>query len=202
MFNVTSGQPDPKQGNTLIPNATLAKAVMKVQNIGNSKRTGAEYAKLDLVICEGEYTNRHIFTVVMNPHDKDGDKAAGAKMGEKNLCHMLEGTGLMDHTDPASTAQYDGASFQDVLGALDGKVVSIKIRVAPGKDGYDDKNEVAQYLSPVQASGSKRLWEQLHGATQAVAPVQKPAFTAQAKPAVITAVKPSSAPAWLKRPNA
>jgi hypothetical protein len=200
MFNTTSGQPDPKQGNTLIPNATLAKAVVKVQNIGNSKRTGAEYAKLDLVICEGEYTNRHIFTVVMNPHDKDGDKAAGAKMGEKNLCHMLEGAGLMDHTDPASTAQFDGASFQDVLTALDGKVVAIKIRVAPGKDGYEDKNEVAQYLSPVQASGSKRLWEQLNGSTP-VTHVQKPAFNVQPKPVATPAPKPSSAPAWLKRPN-
>jgi len=202
MFNVTSGQPDPKQGNTLIPNATLAKAVMKVQNISNSKRTGAEYAKIDLVICEGEYTNRHIFTVIMNPHDKDGDKAAGAKMGEKNLCHMLEAAGLMDHTDPASTAQFDGASFQDVLTALDGKVVAIKIRVAPGKDGYEDKNEVAQYLSPVQASGSKRLWEQLFAGSAPAAVVQKPAFVAAPKPTIAPVVKASSAPSWLKRPSA
>jgi hypothetical protein len=106
----------------------------------------------------------------------------------------------MDHTDPASTAQFDGASFQDVLTALDGKVVAIKIRVAPGKDGYEDKNEVASYLSPIQASGSKRLWEQLNAGSAPATVVQKPTFAPAPKP-VAPAPKSSSAPAWLKRPN-
>jgi hypothetical protein len=195
MFSTNSGRPDPKQGNTIIPHGTLAKASFKVQSIGNSKRTGAEYAKLDFTIVEGEFAGRHVFTVVMNPKDNQGDKAAGAKMGEKSLCYMMEAAGFMVGTDEASVAQYDGWSFQDILAKLEGNVVAIRIKVAKGEAGFEDKNEVGQYLSPIEASGSKRLWDQLN----AGAPVQKQAFVQPAKPTVPQAPKPSSAPSWLKR---
>jgi len=194
MFTTNSGKPDPKQGNTIIPHGTLAKASFKVQAIGNSKRTGAEYAKLDFTIVEGPFTGRHVFTVVMNPKDNQGDQAKGAEMGERSLCYMMEAAGFMDHTSEASVGQYEGWGFQDILAKLEGQVVAIRIKVAKGENGFEDKNEVAQYLSPIESSGSKNLWNQLNGSAQI-----KPSVAQPAKPQVPQAPKPSSAPSWLKR---
>lgn len=213
MFDQTSGASGSSNQNQLIPHGTLAFAVIKVTGVKKSKRTGGEYANLELTITEGEYQRRKVWTVIMNPQDpanvddikRAAGKPDGAKMGLVALTRIFEAAGVFTN-DPRSYQKFNGATFVEILQHIEGLNAGIKIKVAKGGDGYDDKNEVAEFLSPAPASGSTVNWNKLVGGAP-VQEVRKTAFTAPTAPAPVQqqpAAKPSSSstPPWLKKNNA
>jgi hypothetical protein len=171
MFTSQSGASSSQGPSALIPHGTLAFAVVKPTGIKESKRTGGTYANLELTISEGQYTGRKVWTIVMNPQDERNQNHAlrnegkndGALMGLAAMCRMFEAAGVFNPLDARSYDKFNGASFNAVIAALEGLTVAIKIKVAKGKDGYDDKNEVAEFLSPAPSSGTSKLWTQLAG---------------------------------------
>lgn len=213
MFDQTTGASG-SSSNQLIPHGTLAFAVIKVTGVKKSKRTGGEYANLELTITEGEYQRRKVWTVIMNPQDpanvdqikRDEGKPDGAKMGLVALTRIFEAAGVFTN-DPRSYQKFNGATFVEILQHIEGLTAGIKVKIAKGGDGYDDKNEVAEFLSPNPASGASQNWGKLTGGVsapearksaftppiQAPAPVQAPAQAA--KPSA------SSTPPWLKKAN-
>jgi hypothetical protein len=212
MFDQNSGASGSNQ-TQLIPHGTLAFAVIKVTGVKKSKRTGGEYANLELTISDGEYARRKVWTVIMNPQDpanvddvkRAEGKPDGAKMGLVALTRIFEAAGVFTN-DPRSYQKFNGATFVEILQHIEGLTAGIKVKVAKGNDGYDDKNEVAEFLSPSPASGSTQNWNKLVGGATAQdarksafinptpAPIQAPA----------QAPKPSasSTPPWLRKNNA
>lgn len=199
MFSPESGKGS--SSFSLIPNGTLASAVLTVKEIKRSQKTNGEYGRVELTINDGEYTGRKVWTVIMNPLDEYNSEG-GKKMGITSLTRLFEATGLFVIGNRESYNKYNGATFQEMLMLLDGKTVAIKIKIAKGKDGYEDKNEVSDFLTPNPDSNGYDGWQKLHGGpvtstdrTQAFQVPVNPKPQAQA-PKV-----GSPAPAWLQKPN-
>ena len=199
-FSPESGVGSPNTTRSLIPAGTLAFANVTVQEIKKSGRTGGEYARLEFVITEGEFTGRRIWSIVMNPLDplnvnvehRNAGKSDGVIMGTMSLTRMFEAAGLVDASDKASYSVLNGKTFQEILTTLDGNRVAIKIKIAQGKNGYEDKNEVADYLSPNPQSGGNPGWSKLNSG-MASAP------TAKKAPAVQSPL--ATKPKWIKTPG-
>ena len=199
MFNPQSGKGE--SSFQLIPNGTLASAVLTVKGIKRSQRTNGEYGSLELTISEGEFTGRKVWTVIMNPMDENNSDG-GKKMGITSLTRLFEASGLFTIGDEASYNRYNGADFGEMLRLLDGKTAAIKIKIAKGKDGYEDKNEVQDFLTPNPESNGYQGWQKLHGGAPAQ---QAPAQAFVPTPKIMNPQgpsKPSSgSPAWLQKPN-
>jgi hypothetical protein len=204
MFTPDSGKADKP---ALIPDKTLAFAQVRFQELKRSQRTNGEYAKLEFIITEGPFEGRRVYSIVMNPLDpanknealRADNKPDGAKMGLTALTRMFEACRMFDHTNPKSYAKFDNMAFQDVIGHLDGNTVAIQIKIKPGTDGYEDRNEVASYLSPNPESGTTKLWAQLTGGAPAVAQARTNAFSQPSAPAPTR--QSTGTPGWMKGPN-
>lgn len=155
------------QGNTgeLIPAGVLALCTFKAQSINNSKQTGGEYAKGELTIVSGPYARRKIFVNnLMNADDKrNSDKAR--EMAIPQFCRIFECVGVFIPGDVASYKSIN--DFRQAVEALEtlttqnGRYMAIKIGIEKGKDGYEDKNSVANYLSPNPASAGHKDYVRL-----------------------------------------
>lgn len=222
MFNSQSGASGSSGSIALIPHGTLAFAVVKPTGIRESKRTGGGYANLELTISDGPYVGRKVWTIVMNPQDEKNHnhelrregKNDGALMGLAAMTRMFEAAGVFNPLDARSYDKFNNASFNHVIAALEGLTVAIKIKVAKGKDGYEDKNEVAEFLSPAPVSGTSKLWSQLtgDGSSARKTAFGQPAFGAPAQAPVVPQVRPAApapqqpqinnGPKWItKRPT-
>jgi hypothetical protein len=220
MFTSQSGASGSSGPSALIPHGTLAFAVVKPTGIKESKRTGGSYANLELTIADGPFTGRKVWTIVMNPQDERNQNQAlrnegkndGAQMGLAAMCRMFEAAGVFNPLDARSYDKFNGVAFNQVIAALEGLTVAIKIKVKKGDQGYDDKNEVAEFLSPAPTSGTSKLWSQLTGDGSAARKTAfgQPAFGAPAQAPVQPQVRPAApaqptinnGPKWItKRAN-
>jgi hypothetical protein len=201
-----SFSPDTKNEspNNLIPAGTLAFAILSVRKLKNSEATGGEYADLELTLM-GQYEGRKVWPMLANPADaKNNEK--WREMAMFAIRHICESSGVFSPAQPESYNRFAQATFTDVLKAIDGRIVAIKIKVEKGKDGHQDKNAVADWLSPNPNSGSAKSYEALlagntGGASQ---PAQQTGFSMGAAPAAAAPMHTTPAaavtgdtPAWL-----
>ena len=137
----------------LIPAGQLAWALINLKGL-KASQSGGQYLDIELTIDQGQpFAGRKIFDTVGNPYFA-GNSDAYKQMGSISICRMLEaGRGAGPH----NPAGYQIADF----GALHGLRVAVKIKVEPGKDGYDDKNRVAEYLTPNPTSGGNKGYQML-----------------------------------------
>lgn len=201
MFNQFNPNTQHQPAVELIPNGVLAFAVVEVQGVKISQN-GGRYASLKLTIDRGPYERRTIFSMVGDPTDpNNSEKYQQMSMGA--LQHMLEAAGIFRLDDPNSYATFANSTFEQVMAALDGKTVAIKIKIEKGRDGYEDKNAVADWLSPNPNSRSYKKWQELVNPTPATpgapALAHPPAGgqAAPARPQQATAPAPGGKPAWL-----
>jgi len=135
-------------GGDLIPSGQVAWAIVNVRGQKNSK-AGGSYLDIELTIDEGQpYARRKIWEMVGNPFDQNNSEAY-RQMGMAAVARMLEsGRGAGPNNAPA----YNINDFTD----LSGLRVAIKVKIEKGTGGYDDKNKVAEWLTPnPQSSGNK-----------------------------------------------
>ncbi len=207
MFNPTSGAGDAPQ---LIPDKTLHFAQVGFKEMKKSGKTGGSYARLELTLIDGPFEGRKVWTMVMNPLDplnvneakRAEGKPDGAKMGLTALTRMLEAARIFDPANPQTYRQFDGRAFDEIILALDGQKVGIKIKISKGTEGYDDKNEVSEYLSPNPQSGGHKAWQSLIGGLPAISQARSNAFgSAPAAARPTQSNTPSNSPAWLKKPG-
>lgn len=180
--------PDAQGGNELIPDGTLAWAIVKVRPhnldrglvVTPSKSSDGAYLDLELTILEGPYARRKIW-------DKIG--VAGSEKwvenGRSRIRHIIE-VGNEMSTFAGSDPRYrlgttSNTNGEMVFMELDEKRCAVKIGVEPGKDGYEAKNTVRQYLSPRPASDTHKAFLKLV-AGETAAPA-KTAPAADKKPA-------------------
>jgi hypothetical protein len=176
----------------LIPKGTVAKAILVVKERKSSQSTGGDYLSIELVIQGGQYNNRRVFGMICNPFDENNSEV-WRQMGIGAITRILESKGVFNYEDPESYEQFNSGDFNQIIEALNGAEVVIKVGIDKGKDGRADRNSIADWGSPNPASNGHKLWLQAtDGNTPAPAPV--PAAKAAA-PAAATAGKK---PAWLK----
>jgi hypothetical protein len=140
-FSQGAGQ---QAGNGTIPNGQLAWAFITVRAIKPSN-SGGQYIDIELTLDDNQpFARRKIFEKVGDPLHT-GNSDAYRQMGQIAIARILEsGRGA----GPNNPAGYQIGSYQD----LNGLRVPIKIGVKPPKDGYDEDNKVAEWLTPNPAS--------------------------------------------------
>lgn len=133
-------------GNDLIPNGQLAWAILSVRGV-KSSQSGGQYIDAELTIDDGQpYARRKIWEMIGDPLHP-GNSEAYREMGMVALSRILEaGRGA----GPNNPTGYKIDNYAQ----LSGLRVPIKIGINKGKDGYDDKNRVGEWLTPNPASQS------------------------------------------------
>jgi hypothetical protein len=113
-------------------------------------------------------------------------------MGIGAITRILESRGVFNYEDPASYEQFNSGDFGQIIEALNGTEVVIKVGIDKGKDGRADRNSISDWGSPNPSSNGHRLWNQAQeGAPEAKASVP-------AAKAATSAVTAGKKPAWLK----
>jgi hypothetical protein len=133
--------------NDLIPNGQLAFAILTIKGIKNNSNTGSRSVECELTIDAGQpYAKKKIWPYIGDPFH-NGNSEGHRQMGMVAVTRILEcGKGA----GPNNKAGYNINDFSD----LNGLRVAIKIGIEAGSDGYDDKNKVADWLTPNPESQS------------------------------------------------
>jgi hypothetical protein len=168
----------------LIPDKTSAKAVVTIRGIKTSQNTGGRYLDLEFTVVGGEFNGRKVWSVVMDP-SFEGNTPEAKSLGKKFIVRMLEAAGLVTVGDEASYGRF--ASLQDVVNALNGQTVAIKIGIKKGTDGRADKNSVSDYYSPNPESGYAEKFQQVMSGAGSASANQTP--TLSSKPSFLSTPK-------------
>lgn len=133
-------------GFDVIPRGQLAWAICDVRGLKNGP-TGSQYLDCEFTICDNQpYARRKVFEKIGDPNFA-GNSENYRQMGMVAITRMLEaGRGA----GPNNQAAYQLQQYKD----LSGLRVAIKIGIEEGNGGYDDKNRVADFLTPNPQSQS------------------------------------------------
>ena len=151
------------QGNSnigLIPDKTMSKAVINIRGIKDSQKTGSRYLDCEFTLMGGEHNGRKVWSIVMDP-TFEGNNDVSKDMGKKFLVRMLEASGLVTVGDEASYGRF--SSLHDIINALSGQTVAIKVGIKKGTEGFSDKNSVTDFLSPNPESGTSENFRKVMG---------------------------------------
>ena len=164
----------------LIPDKTMAKAVINIRGIKDSQKTGSRYLDCEFTLVGGENNGRKVWSIVMDP-THEANNEVSKDMGKKFLVRMLEASGLVTVGDEASYGRF--ASLLDIINALSGQTVVIKIGIKAGTGGFADKNSVTDFLSPNPESGTSENFKKvMGGGASAVSSLSgKPSFLSTPK---------------------
>ena len=145
MMNFAQGAGQ-SSGSDLIPNGQLAWAILNVRGI-KASQSGGQYLDVELTLEEGQpYGRKKIWDMIGDPMFA-GNSEAYRQMGQVAIARILEsGRGA----GPANPGGYVIQSY-DQLSSLR---VAVKIGIKKGTGGYEDKNNIAEYLTPNPASKS------------------------------------------------
>jgi hypothetical protein len=154
--------PDTKHatGGNLMPRGLLHHAVVAIRSLKNSKASNGEYADIELTMVDGPFEGRKVWPMIANPSDERNSEK-WREMSIANIQHALEAARVFDPSKPETYNQFADKTFSDILLALDGKTVAVKIGIEKGTDGHQDKNNVAEWLSPNPVSGTNKLYVKL-----------------------------------------
>lgn len=151
------------QGNNnigLIPDKTMAKAIVNIRGIKDSQKTGSRYLDCEFTLVGGEFNGRKVWSIVMDP-THEANNEVSKDMGKKFLVRMLEASGLVTVGDEASYGRFK--NLQDIINALSGQTVAIKVGIKKGTEGYADKNSVTDFLSPNPETGTSENFRKAMG---------------------------------------
>jgi hypothetical protein len=150
----------------LLPKGLLVWANLNVRGLKTSA-TPSRYLDVELTVDQGQpYAGRKLWDVIGDPYF-NGNTEGFRKMGTIAITRILECGGA----GPNNPAGYQLPPAPEGYQALDGRRVAIKVGIEAGKDGHDDKNRVAEWLTPNPASqsgykGFERLSKGDHGLQQ------------------------------------
>lgn len=136
----------------LIPNGTLCKLHMKIRPGGfddpsqgwtgglatRNDNSGAVYLNAECTVMGGQFDKRKVFHMI-GLHSPKGPE--WANMGRTLVRSILESARSIEPDDMSEKAMQ--ARRINGLADLDGLTFVAKIGVSKGKDGYEDKNQIA-----------------------------------------------------------
>ncbi len=148
----------------LLPKGQLAWAILTVKGV-KASAAGGGYLDCELTLCDDQpFARRKIFDMIGDPQN-GGNSEKYREMGMIAITRILEcGRGA----GPNNLPGYQIENYQQ----LSGLKVAIKVGVEEGTGGHNDKNRVAEYLTPNPASqsghkGFQALMRGEYGATGA-----------------------------------
>lgn len=143
-FSAGAGAQTP---NSIIPNGALLWVVINMRGIKPNPNTGTSSLDLELTVDDNQpFARKKLWQFIgdpMHPGNSEGYRQQG----------MVAVTRILEagrQAGPHNPAGYQIADYS----ALNGLRVPVKIGIEAGKDGYDDKNKVAEWLTPNPASQS------------------------------------------------
>lgn len=136
-----------ESSSALIPTGQLAWAIINIKGLKHNSNTGTCSIEYELTLDDNQpFARRKIFGYLADPNHA-GNSETYNQMGLIAITRILEcGRG-------AGPQNPDGYKIND-YGQMSGLRVGIKIGFEKGKDGYDDKNKVAEWLTPNPTSKS------------------------------------------------
>lgn len=201
-------------GFTLIPENTIAPAILTVKAIKTSK-AGSDYLDIMLTLADGEHVGRKVYSMLGNPWGYGADSGldeAAKKMKALTIgqtTRLLESVGAVDPEAPESYAAWNEADLASLVEAIEGKEVTIRIGIKKGTGGYEDKNVIREYGSPSPQSNGHSLFQQVKAGVEVyernwgIQHGEKPQASSAGSPAVkrpaAAPAKAASGPAWLKK---
>ncbi len=168
MMDFSAGAGISTGGGDPIPNGALLWVIVNVRGKKPTK-SGGSYIDIELTVDEGQpFARRKIWTKVGDPMDM-GNGENYRQMGMVAVSRMLESGRSAGPNNPAG---YNIADYSQ----LSGLRVPVKVKIEAGQNGYDDKNDVGEWLTPNPQSGCAKLYQRLvsgdHGVTQKAQPQQ------------------------------
>jgi hypothetical protein len=152
VFSVNSGK---NEVTGLVDNGTLAFVVINARDLKYSKESGGSYVDLELTVDGGPFHGKKLWDIIMSPFDERNSDTA-RQMGISAITRIFECGGIFDPDNPASYEVFNGSNgtIENVGATLDGLRVAVRIKIEKGKNGYQDKNKVGEWLSPNPLSGA------------------------------------------------
>lgn len=156
----------------VLPKGLIVWAWLSVRGVKVNSSTGTKYVDVELTIDDNQpFARRKLWDKIADPYHQ-ANSENWRQQGLVAITRILEaGRGA----GPNNAAGYQISDFQQ----LDGLKVAIKVGVEPGSDGFDDKNRVADWLTPNPASqsghkGYQKLMAGDHGVTSPQQQAQQP----------------------------
>lgn len=183
----------------LLPHGLLSWAILTIRphNLDQglierpSKSSDAAYLDCELTLEGGPGDRRKVWTRI---GVRGSEKYVN--MGRSAIRAILEvGRGASAQNQAAYTINANQAGQPNWL-ELSGLKVAVKLKIEKGQGGYEDKNDVAVWLSPIADSGTEKLFQRLLAGD-----VMPPAGTIPAqRSGGAAAPSAAGAPAW-QAPN-
>lgn len=128
-------------GFDLIPKGFLGWFIIHVKNPQKLSQNGGQYVECELTVDDGQqFARRKIFTNIMDPYF-EGNSEKARQMGMAQICRILE---TARGAGPNNPAAYQLTDYTQLNGLRIGAMVGID----EGKNGYQDKNSIAEYATP------------------------------------------------------
>lgn len=188
MFDLNSAETGGGQGAGLIPDGTVARAILAIRPGGSGEggwlktsAAGGFMIDTEWTISEGPYAKRKVWRYMSL-----SEKAAPITM--KQLRAAIEGHHGIKPDDMSEAAQ---AKRRVSLDQLNGIEACIMVGVEPAKDGYEAKNTIKAILAPGEGKFLSRGMGNVAAGNVA---------TFQAPPAAAFAPPPPAAPAGAAKP--
>lgn len=146
----------------LLPKGLLVYVIVQVRGVKASS-SGGGYLDLELTVDKGQpFAGRKFWDMVGDPNNS-GNSEKYRQMGQLAITRMLECSGA----GPQNPDGYKIASYDQ----LSNRRVAVKVGIEEGSGGHDDKNRVAEWLTPNPASqsgykGYEKLSKGDHGLQQ------------------------------------
>jgi hypothetical protein len=182
--------PEQRSGD-LIPENTIAHVHLTIRpgNAGEggwlkrSKDGGSFAIDAEFTVIDGPHAKRKFWSLMTVDGTTDGHKKA-AEISFTRIRAILESVRGIRPDEDSDTAK-QGRRLGS-YGDLDGMRFVVKIGIEKGKDGYKDKNSLAEVITP-----DKQAWVKLDQVQKPSAPIAAPIAAAAA-----ASQNSSQKPAW------
>ena len=160
-------------GGDLIPAGVLCWGYItfKREKLANSEKSQGRFFEIDITVETEPYARKHIFDIVCDPADMRNSEE-WRKMAKNSFRRLMECTGFDLSQMHADGPEQDHQMVDFIVSQLEGKRVALSVKVEEGSAGYQDKNKVAEFLSPNPDSSTNKKYQRLMSG----APVMQSAF--------------------------
>jgi hypothetical protein len=196
-----------RAGGELIPDGTIARAVMTIRPGGAgpdgiltaSKSSDAQYLNCEFTVADGEFAKRKFWgnlTVSGGKLDDNGN-SKGGMITRQTLRAIIESAYQIDPKDESPKAQ----SVRRIPGleVFNGLEFCAEIGVEPAKGEYKPKNKLDRAVTPDRAEYGPAMGVAGAPVAPKAAPATKPAWTPPAAQAAAANGTKGAMPAWMAR---
>ena len=155
-------EPEEVTGGDLIPAGTLCWGYLafKREKLANSDKSQGRFFEFDVTVDTEPYAHKHVYDMLCDPSD-ERNSTEWRKMAKNSFRRLMECTGFDINQMHADTPEQDRQMVDFIVAQLDGKRVALSVKIEEGQNGYQDKNKIAEFLSPNPDSSTHKKYQRL-----------------------------------------